>query len=401
MNLQTSMVLMLGTLAFPATLLAATWEPVTGTERLRNLFDNTTVVRKLKDGVTATATYRPDGTGTLQAWGGRFDRRWEIPDDETFCILFDNERHCYRLERNTEQAGEYRSIDVETGEVHVFTVRYDDRELDLAGEPAKDSGSATEPSAEELALKLANPTAPVMTIGNNFDFITFDGNLDGASDESAFRYVFQTVFPYKLSDGGVLFFRPAIPVLFNDPVPEGQGEYASVGTDLGDIGFDLSYGKTEKSGLLWGLGVVGTLPTATDDRVGKDLWGLGPEFLLGYIQKWGVIGGVLAHQWDVGGSGDGDIDLTTLNYFYAFQLGKGWQFAAGPTISYDHTRDSGDRWTVPLGIGIARTQVIGGRPWKFQLQYWNYVDAPDAFGPEHQLRLSINPVVAAPWNEGR
>ena len=84
-----------------------------------------------------------------------------------------------------------------------------------------------------------------------------------------------------------------------------------------------------------------------------------------------------------------------------FQLGGGWQIAAGPTISYDHTRDSSNRWTVPLGIGLSRTQVLGGRPWKFQLQYWNYVEKPDAFGPEHQLRLSINPVVTAPWNEGK
>ncbi len=401
MNSQISMVLMLGTLACPATLLAATWEPITGTERLRQLFDNTTVVRNLKDGVTATATYRPDGTGTLQAWGGRFERRWEIPDDETFCILFDRERHCYRLEQNTEQAGEFRAIDVETGEVYLFAVRHDDRELDLVGPSADDSGSATEPSADELALKLANPTAPVMTIGNNFDFITFDGDLDGASDETAFRYVFQTVFPFKFSANRTLFFRPAIPVLFNDPVPAGPGEFDSVGTDLGDTGFDLSYGGTEKSGLLWAVGVAGTLPTATDDRVGKDLWGLGPEVILGYIQKWGVVGGVISHQWDVAGSGDGEIDLTSINYFYGFQLGGGWQFAAGPTATYDHTRESGDRWTIPLGVGISKTQVIGGRPWKFQLQYWNYVEAPDAFGAEHQVRLSINPVISAPWNEGK
>lgn len=401
MRTRTAMTILLGALAWPGPVPAADWRPITGAENLRELFDNTTVVRNLKDGVTSTATYRPDGTGTLQAWGGRFERRWEIRDDETFCILFEDERHCYRLERDMEREGAYRSIDLDTGEVYPFTLRYDARELDLAGAPATDKGSGTDPSADELALKLANPTAPVMTIGNNFDFIAFDGDLDGASDETAFRYVFQTVFPYKLGDGGTVFFRPLVPVLFNDPVPEGMGQYASVGTDLGDIGFDLSYGKTEKSGLLWGVGLVGTLPTATDDRVGKDLWGLGPEVLVGYIQKWGVVGGVLAHQWDVGGSGEGEIDLTTINYFYGFQLGKGWQLAAGPTISYDHTRESGDRWTVPAGIGLSKTQVIGGRPWKFQLQYWNYVEAPDAFAPEHQLRLSINPVVAAPWNEGR
>jgi hypothetical protein len=54
-----------------------------------------------------------------------------------------------------------------------------------------------------------------------------------------------------------------------------------------------------------------------------------------------------------------------------------------------------------LGIGIAKTSLIRGRPWKFQLQYWNYVEGADAFSAEHQFCLSINPGVVAPWNEGK
>jgi hypothetical protein len=62
---------------------------------------------------------------------------------------------------------------------------------------------------------------------------------------------------------------------------------------------------------------------------------------------------------------------------------------------------SNDRWMIPLGVGLAKTSIIGGRPWKFQLQYWNYVESADAFSSEHQIRLSINPVVSAPWNDDR
>ena len=54
---------------------------------------------------------------------------------------------------------------------------------------------------------------------------------------------------------------------------------------------------------------------------------------------------------------------------------------------------------MPLGVGIARTMVLKGRPWKFQLQYWNYVERGDVFAPEHQIRFSVSPVVSAPWNE--
>ena len=52
---------------------------------------------------------------------------------------------------------------------------------------------------------------------------------------------------------------------------------------------------------------------------------------------------------------------------------------------------------VPFGIGLARTQIIKGRPWKMHLQYWNYIESPDAFGPKHLLRFTIAPVVSLPW----
>ena len=50
-----------------------------------------------------------------------------------------------------------------------------------------------------------------------------------------------------------------------------------------------------------------------------------------------------------------------------------------------------------VATGIAKTSVLGGRPWKMSLQYWYFVESPEAFGPEHQIRLVIGPVVKLPW----
>ena len=375
------------------------WQAVTGQEVLRETFSDTVMKGSLPGEKQAVARYRADGTASLTAWGGTFERQWKVENDEQICVLADQTWICSTVERSASDPSRYRATRADTGESVEFMMT--GPEVAVFEEKATNEGSAAQPTAEELAAKLANPTSPVMTIGNNIDFVAFDGDLPGASGQSSFRYVFQTSFPFKLSNGGTVFFRPGIPVMFNEPVPVGPNQWDDVGADLADTGFDLSYGKTTESGLLWGAGVVGTIPTATDDRLGKDLWGLGPELLLGKMGKWGVVGGLISHQWDVAGSGDGDIDLTTVNYFYAFSLGGGWQLAAGPTATYDHTRPNGDRWTIPAGIGIAKTVIITGRPWKFQLQYWKYVKAPDGFAADHQVRLSISPVVSAPWNESK
>ena len=377
---------------------AQDWQPVTGQAALTEIVSDSRLEGTLKGDVTGVARYNADGTAVLEAWGGKFERRWRVENDDKICVEAGNESWCTSIERNASDPDEYRATRLDTGEQVVFSLT-GQAASKASTAPADSSGGPAQPSAEELALKLSNPTAPVMTLGNNFDFVMFDGDLDGASDETAFRYTFQSVFPFKRDDGSSIFFRPAIPVFFGESVPSAGGGFDSVGTDLGDIGFDLSYGRTTDTGMILGGGVAGTLPTATDDRLGKDLFGLGPALLVGKIGKWGAVVGVLSHQWDVGGSGDGSINTTSRNYVYAFQLGGGWQFASAPAISYNHDAEDGQEWTVPLGVGVSRTMVLKGRPWKFQLQYWNYIERGDVFAPEHQIRFSASPVVSAPWNE--
>ena len=381
-------------LTFPVLVQAQPWQPVTDEAALRAIMTGTVLSGELVEGVRSRSTFNADGTGELRAWNGRFPRSWTV-ENQQVCVVIDDRSQCFRIEQDEADPATYRAVHAVTGVATPFTVS--DQEAVIAGTAASSGGGAATPSAEEMALKLSNPTAPVMTLGNNLDIVMFDGDLDGASDETSVRYVFQSVFPFKLDDASSILFRPAIPVFFDEPVPEPDGDFSSEGVDLGDIGFDLLYGRTESSGLLWGFGAVGTLPTSTSDVLGKDLWAAGPEALLGKIGKWGALIGVLSHQWDFAGSGKGDVDVTTFNYVYAFQLGGGWQFASAPAITYDHSK-SDDKLTLPLGVGLARTVFLGGRPWKFQVQYWNYVERADPFAPEHQIRLSANPVVSAPWN---
>ena len=379
----------------------AQWQPVTGVENLRQFVSGKAVSWEEGPGTEHRGEYRADGTGTLYAWGTEFERRWEVKGDDQICFYGEPENQCYTLDKSTTDSKLFRVTEVATGAQ--TEIREDSAGSLLGDAPAGDPnrGGPAMPSAEELAAKLANPANPIMKIGNNFDYQWFDGDLPGANDQTSFKYVFLTVFPFKLDNGNSIFFRPGIPLLFEQPVPDGQGGFTKEGTDLGDTAYDVLYSGTTDSGTIWGFGAAGTLPTATNDKLGKDLWGLGPEALLGVAKKWGVVGGLLSHQWDVGGSGTGKINTTNLSYFYSFPLGGGWQFASAPVISYNHEAADGSNLTLPLGIGVSKTTVLWGRPWTFQVQYWNNVERPDAFAPEHTIRLSILPVISAPWNKGK
>lgn len=268
----------------------------------------------------------------------------------------------------------------------------------IAGAPAP---AMAQQSADELARELSNPTAAVSAMISSFDFTTFAGDRAGAGDQSSFGYVFQPALPFPQGNGYNILFRPAVPIVFNQPLPVTVGDmpsYRSSGANLGEIGFDLAYGTTTESGVLALGGLVGTLPTATDDALGKDQLAFGPEVAIGVVKPWGILGGLVAHQWDVAGGADGvETSRTTINYFYAFSLGGGWQFVAAPTISYDHMAASGDQLALPVGAGLSKTMLVSTTPLKLSVQVWKYVAKPDTFGSDWTIRISVAPVIRVPW----
>ncbi len=260
--------------------------------------------------------------------------------------------------------------------------------------------AAQEKSADEIAKELSNPTAALGSMGSNIDFQGFDGDVPGAGDQNGFTYLFQPTLPFPQANGYNLLVRPAIPLIFQAPVPASGGGFTNEGVALGNVGFDVAYGTTTKSGLLYLFGAVGELPTNTDDAVGADQWRLGPEVAVGLVKKWGVIGVLLTHKWDVAGDDDPDTSITGGQYFYAFSLPNAWQIAAGPTWSYDRNAPDDNKLTLPLGIGVSKTTVTAkGTPLKFSMQYWHYLESPDTFGPDWQLRLNFTPVIKLPWGK--
>ena len=272
--------------------------------------------------------------------------------------------------------------------------------LTNAGEPAK--------SADAIAKELSNPAGSLASLNFNLQYQMFKGDLPGAGDQDSWSLIFQPVLPFPVGNKGRrVIFRPAVPVLFDQPIFSADKLNADKpGFDradaaLGDITFDLVYAGTEmrdkQNGFLWGVGLAGTLPTATAADVAGKQWRAGPELFGGVIRKWGLVGALVGNQWNVGGWDDTGYSVTTAQYFYAVGLGKGWQIASSPVITYDWNADSDRALTLPLGLGLAKTTTLGGKPWKFSAQVQYFVEQPDAFGPEWLLKLTITPVIKNPF----
>ncbi len=246
---------------------------------------------------------------------------------------------------------------------------------------------AQEKTADEIAKELANPNTPLATLNFKFQFREFKGDLPGANDQTGTTILFQPSLPFPLENGDLVLFRPAIPVIADQPVVNGVGFEGESG--IGDIAFDLAYAPKNDSGLLIAYGLIASLPTASND-LGSDRYTLGPEYLIGKVTSSYVIGAFPNHQWDIGGSGDKSINLTSIQLFGTIIPGGGWNYGTSPIIAYDWETDQA---TVPINFNFGKTVILGSTPLKLSMELNYYLEQADAFGPEWMIGFNISPVV--------
>ncbi len=244
-------------------------------------------------------------------------------------------------------------------------------------------------AADEVARELANPNTALASLTFKNQFRSFAGDLPGADEQSAYTLLFQPVFPFPRQDGSKIIFRPAVPLLVGQPDFSSETLEFESKTGLGDIAFDLAYAFPTKGGLISALGIISSLPTATGG-LGKKRFTLGPEFLLGMATAKHIALVFPNHQWDIFGSGDADISLTTIQVAYVYLPGGGWNVGSGPIVTYDWI---GSQWTVPLQVNVGRTVPLWGTAWKLSLEVNYYVEKADAFGPDWMVGFNVTPVL--------
>jgi hypothetical protein len=88
--------------------------------------------------------------------------------------------------------------------------------------------------------------------------------------------------------------------------------------------------------------------------------------------------------------GDEDLNAFLLQPFinYNFPNHPGRYLTFSPIITANWKADSGDQWTVPLGLGIGQIVKAGKLPINLQAGYYYNVVSPD-FGPDYQIRLQV------------
>ena len=265
----------------------------------------------------------------------------------------------YAIFTNVAKADETGMHDTENAEA-----------LDSAEVPS----GADAADAAEMAKKLANPLAAMISLPMQLNY-----DQDFGVDDTGNRFLInvQPVVPIPISENWNLISRTILPVITQDELAAGTGRQ----TGLGDTSETLWFSpvKPTDKGLIWGVGPVILIPTATDDLLGGEKWGVGPT-IIGLRQNgpW-TIGGLANHIWSVAGSENrNDISSTFIQPFITYNTPAAVTYALNTESSYDW---KSEQWSIPVNLMVSKLVRFDKQIVSFQggIRYW--VKSTDS-GPE-------------------
>lgn len=233
-------------------------------------------------------------------------------------------------------------------------------------------------SAQELADKLANPVASLISvpIQNNLNY--------GIGPYNGTKYTIniQPVVPFKLSDNLNLITRYILPVV-------DQRNITGLNTHefgLSDATVTAFFAPKSKK-IIYGFGPAFLVPTATEKWLGTEKFGLGPSLLVMH-QGNGLSVGFIANQiWSVAGANDrADFNsfYTQIFLSHSYKSGASWGLNAEITQNWE-----GNTTLISLNPSLGGITKFGDQVVQFSVQPLIPIVGHQSIRPDWGLRAVV------------
>ncbi|MAZ87370.1 MAG: hypothetical protein CL693_06980 [Cellvibrionaceae bacterium] len=191
-------------------------------------------------------------------------------------------------------------------------------------------GMANDDQAAKIAKQLNNPVAALITVPMEY---VHDSDIgpNKTGDQKSIK--FTPVVPIDINEDWNLISRTIFSAMDQDIPEYGLDENGM--TDIVQAMY-FSPKKIPEGGLIWGVGPIILLDTATDESLGAEKWGIGPAgVILKQSGPWSV--GALGHYLtDVAGEDDRtDVEQIFLQPFVSYNFSN----ATSVTVQSEGTWD--------------------------------------------------------------
>ena len=228
--------------------------------------------------------------------------------------------------------------------------------------------------AVELAKKLANPISSLISFPLQ---LNYDENIGPEEEGDIWRLNVQPVIPFSISEDWNVISRTILPVIWQNDIAPGLDDESGLGDTLQSLFFSPK--EPTSGGLIWGVGPVFLLPTATEDILGGEKWGTGPTgVVLTQRGPW-TFGFLANHIWSFAGDDDrDDVNATFMQPFVSYITKSKTTFGLNTESAYDWEHEE---WSVPINATVNQLMKIGKLPIQVGggIRYW--ADSPEN-GPE-------------------
>jgi hypothetical protein len=233
-------------------------------------------------------------------------------------------------------------------------------------------------SAQELADKLANPVASLISVPLQNNLSYGIGPFNG----SKYTINIQPVVPFKLTENLNLITRYILPVVDQrDITGENTHEFG-----LSDATVTAFFAPKTK-GIIFGFGPAFLIPTATEKFLGTEKFGVGPSVLVMHQGK-GLSVGFLANQiWSVAGNEN----RSDFNSFYTqIFLSHSYKSGASLGVNAEITQNwEANTTMISLNPSIGAVTKLGDQVVQFAVMPLIPIVGPHESRPDWGLRAVV------------
>ncbi len=216
------------------------------------------------------------------------------------------------------------------------------------------NSTAFSANSDELAKKLSNPVANLVSVPFQ---LNYDDKIGASENIERYQLNIQPVIPIHINENWNLISRTILPVTYQKYKDTNKSD--DWGT--GDIvqSFFFSPSKPSDNGITWGIGPAMLFPTASEKLLGADQYGIGPTAVILKQDAGWTFGALANHLWSIDHEKDQEkVNSTFLQPFISYTYPSSLTLSLNSETTYDWNHNNA---AIPLNISASKIVNLNGQ----------------------------------------